>query len=664
MAKAEIQITAKDAASRVIGQVKNSLGDLDKRTSALTKTLGGLAGPLGSLGGLVSVAGIAAAVKSTADYADNLGKLAQSAGVSTRAMSELAYAANLSGASQEEVAKGLQKIGVDAAAGGKKLAGFGIEVLGLDGRLKTSDALLAEFADRMASMGTPSERSAAAIALLGEEGAKLVPLLSGGSAGLKDMADEAQRFGKVVTDDAAKAAAEFNDNLTRMTAAADGLKIQLGNALLPTLTRFVDELLVGTDVAGGFFSALKLFGTSRTFDKPAEGAKFYKTEIERLAKARDRLIEQEGVLANTSSEDRKIEKAQQLLRYYEQLNRLDFRRNFTVNTTTAENDPRRGRGYVAPAPKPEDPRAGGGNGGRTATPREQISEAEKYIQTLQRQLEGVDQLTVKEQLLRDIGMGRLGVMTEAQQRDLLGLAEAIDLRRQLADQETERARLERETAEAAEQRNQAEQDYIRALLDSTPTGQLERQREEIARITALFTDAKISAEQYLEIVGTKLGTDVQDSTKKTDDLAKDLGLTFSSAFEDAIVGGKGLQGVLAGLEADIMRIVTRKLVTEPLGDFVSSAVGGFDWGSLFSFDGGGYTGPGGRYGGLDGKGGFMAMLHPNETVVDHTKGQSVGTRVQNINVTVSMPQSGQRATALQFGRDVSRQLALANARNG
>lgn len=41
-----------------------------------------------------------------------------------------------------------------------------------------------------------------------------------------------------------------------------------------------------------------------------------------------------------------------------------------------------------------------------------------------------------------------------------------------------------------------------------------------------------------------------------------------------------------------------------------------------SFDGGGYTGSGARVGGLDGKGGFWAMMHPDETVIDHTKGQS------------------------------------------
>ncbi len=46
-----------------------------------------------------------------------------------------------------------------------------------------------------------------------------------------------------------------------------------------------------------------------------------------------------------------------------------------------------------------------------------------------------------------------------------------------------------------------------------------------------------------------------------------------------------------------------------------------------SFDGGGFTGGGSRTGGVDGKGGFPAILHPNETVIDHTKGQGMGTNV-------------------------------------
>lgn len=55
---------------------------------------------------------------------------------------------------------------------------------------------------------------------------------------------------------------------------------------------------------------------------------------------------------------------------------------------------------------------------------------------------------------------------------------------------------------------------------------------------------------------------------------------------------------------------------------VSSAVGGPQLGQIRyvevpQFAGGGYTGNGPRSGGLDGQGGFMAMLHPQEEVIDH-----------------------------------------------
>ena len=57
-----------------------------------------------------------------------------------------------------------------------------------------------------------------------------------------------------------------------------------------------------------------------------------------------------------------------------------------------------------------------------------------------------------------------------------------------------------------------------------------------------------------------------------------------------------------------------------------------------SAEGGGFTGMGARAGGLDGKGGFLAMLHPRESVLDHTKGQGMGGR---FHVTVGVdPRSG------------------------
>ena len=48
-----------------------------------------------------------------------------------------------------------------------------------------------------------------------------------------------------------------------------------------------------------------------------------------------------------------------------------------------------------------------------------------------------------------------------------------------------------------------------------------------------------------------------------------------------------------------------------------------------SFEGGGFTGKGSRSGGIDGRGGFFSVLHPNESVIDHTKGQGMGSIVIN-----------------------------------
>lgn len=56
---------------------------------------------------------------------------------------------------------------------------------------------------------------------------------------------------------------------------------------------------------------------------------------------------------------------------------------------------------------------------------------------------------------------------------------------------------------------------------------------------------------------------------------------------------------------------------------------------LTSNEGGGFTGRGARSGGIDGKGGFLSILHPNETVIDHTRGQSTGGTVVNQTINIS-----------------------------
>lgn len=60
------------------------------------------------------------------------------------------------------------------------------------------------------------------------------------------------------------------------------------------------------------------------------------------------------------------------------------------------------------------------------------------------------------------------------------------------------------------------------------------------------------------------------------------------------------------------------------GGLFTRLLGGAFGGGVKSFSGGGFTGHGPRSGGVDGEGGFWGILHPNETVIDHTRGGAAG----------------------------------------
>jgi len=82
---------------------------------------------------------------------------------------------------------------------------------------------------------------------------------------------------------------------------------------------------------------------------------------------------------------------------------------------------------------------------------------------------------------------------------------------------------------------------------------------------------------------------VRAEVTKTSAVARDLGMTFETLFEDAIIGGQKFSDVLRGLGQDIARIFVRRQLTEPLVNAASAFFSGF---KLPGFANGGIT-PGG-----------------------------------------------------------------------
>jgi putative effector of murein hydrolase len=167
--------------------------------------------------------------------------------------------------------------------------------------------------------------------------------------------------------------------------------------------------------------------------------------------------------------------------------------------------------------------------------------------------------------------------------------------------------LERLRAEALRQENRATEEALRErerLLQAslTPVERYQQRIEALVTLTARLQalgnplpERAVIAEQEAALAAFNAELARTGETNRVlQDAAQDLGLTFSSAFEDAIVRGRRLSEVLQGLAQDIARIIVRRSITEPLGGALSRVIGGINFSGLFG--GGGSSPPGTYYG--------------------------------------------------------------------
>jgi len=218
--------------------------------TAAFQSMAGMAGKLSMVMGAAG-GGALALAHSTALAGDEAAKAAARAGVSIAVWQEYLHAADLSDVDSEQLAKGfvrLQGIALDAAKGDKtqmsllKLAG--INPKNAKGEVKSAEGLMLELSDKVKALMDAGQQGKATnlIAdMFGERGTKLMPLLVGGSAALKEMRGEAYKLGLVFSENDAHASEEFNDNLTRAGKSIKGFGYGIGKLLLPFMSKIVEK---------------------------------------------------------------------------------------------------------------------------------------------------------------------------------------------------------------------------------------------------------------------------------------------------------------------------------------------------------------------------------------------------------------------------------------
>ena len=204
-------------------------------------------------------------VAEVGELGDEIDKESQKLGMSAEKYQELSYAMEMSGASIDNVKKGIMQIntalagvenGVEGAS--EQFDALGVSLTNADGSLKSSEDVLLESIDALASMEDVTQRNALAQDIFGKSYTELAPLLNTGAEGIKDLMSEAEEYGMVMSNDVVSASADFDDSLTRMQGTIQGVKNNMVGQLLPSITTVINGFSSLANGSTGASSMIKV----------------------------------------------------------------------------------------------------------------------------------------------------------------------------------------------------------------------------------------------------------------------------------------------------------------------------------------------------------------------------------------------------------------------
>lgn len=265
-----------DEADKSGGKVSGFGNKLKGVVSAAKVTASAVA----AIGTAVAAAGTAMikAASDTAAYADNIDKASQKLGVSAEFYQEWEAVLQHSGTSMSSMtatfrtlANAAQDMSEDQQAAFEKL---GISINDV-ANLSTED-LFAQVISGLQQMESGTERTAIATDLLGRGAMEMGALLNTSAEDTQKMIDTVHELGGVMSDEAIKAGAAFQDSLQDLQTSLSGLKNNLASEFLPSMVEVMDGL------------AAVFSGDESGIEKASEGIQNFIDELsEQLPKVAD-----------------------------------------------------------------------------------------------------------------------------------------------------------------------------------------------------------------------------------------------------------------------------------------------------------------------------------------------------------------------------------------
>lgn len=219
----------------------------------LSKGLAVAGAAVTAVAGATTAAGAAfmSAAGDVASYGDNIDKMSQKIGISAEAYQEWDFIAQHSGTSMESLKTSFKTIANAAQDGKEEFKALGISLE--DAKKMSTEDLFAATITGLQNMEEGTQRTAIASALLGKGAIELGALFNTSAADTEAMRQQVHELGGVMSNQAVKDAAAYQDSLQNLQVGFDGLKNNMMSQFLPGITSVMDGLtaIVTGDSDGG-----------------------------------------------------------------------------------------------------------------------------------------------------------------------------------------------------------------------------------------------------------------------------------------------------------------------------------------------------------------------------------------------------------------------------
>lgn len=563
---------------------KQMVADLSNAIGTATVAFGALAAA--GVGAFKLISDQANAIANYQDLAEKVGDTAEN-------FASLKLASDVSGVSLDSVAAASVKLTASLSKTDEEGQGAAkaIKALGLnfdDFKKQSPAEQMDTVAKALAGFKDGAGKTALAVALLGKSGAELLPFFN-------DLADGSQRQISL-TGDQIKAANDFSEAMGRLSSDANTLKQQLVARLIPTLN---DLLKAFTDTGK---EAESMGAKSQPF---ASAMEFIRQEIKKtvadtiqLASGFSQLFTFIGGYAKVSGQllSGNFEEAKKIgAAVRSEIQATSDKYDILKKKALSAGDAARGQGFV-------DPRLiGGGNDVKEkpvlpfsgikdkAAPKakaetNKTSEADRYLEQLEKQIQKVQQLTEVEKVRDDIAKGRITGITKEHQTKILAAAIEIDTLKQYdegikkaTENEIKANDNRRKIASENAKRLEDEAALIEGIRQSMLTDIQKLEEEQIKLNDLMQSVETIEHFEILKQKSDELGQKIADLKNPIEEWQKAAGEaanTLVDGLVDAIVQGKSLADVFKNVVKQLAAMILKALIFKALEIGVNAIIPG------------------------------------------------------------------------------------------